>query len=144
MYGTSKKFCLVGLSNPLFVDIPAIQIASNSLFRDKDKPDFGPSNLLSLDKKWPELPRACCKDDGYSDAKSELLWLWPLSLRGKCIIHSIWKHCYMMFWLGTFGCNPTAGVGVGCGVGGISKHPNTVIAYHMPGFISHVVLQMAL
>ena len=117
MYGTSNKFCWVGLLNPLFVDIPAIQIASNPLFWDKNKPDFGPSNLLSLDKKWPELPRACCKDDGYSDAKSQLLWLWPLSLRGKCIIvhHSqhleallhdvlirnIWMepHCWSWGWV---------------------------------------------
>jgi hypothetical protein len=35
---------------------------------------------------------------------------------------------------------PTAGVGHGHGVGGVSKYANMVIASHMPGFISHVVL----
>ena len=35
MYGTSKNFRPVAPSNPLFVDKPAIQIASNPLFWDK-------------------------------------------------------------------------------------------------------------
>ena len=33
-------------------------IASNPLFWAKHRPNFGPSNLLFLDKKWPELPGA--------------------------------------------------------------------------------------
>jgi len=35
LYGTSNIFCSAGHSNPLFVDKPAAQIASNSLFLDK-------------------------------------------------------------------------------------------------------------
>ena len=58
MYGTFKHFRSVAPSNPLFVDKPAIQIASNPLFWDKHRPNFGPSNPLFLDKKWPELPGA--------------------------------------------------------------------------------------
>ena len=48
MYGTSKNFRSVAPSNPLFVDKPAIQIASNPLFWDKHRPNFGPSNPLIL------------------------------------------------------------------------------------------------
>ena len=59
MYGTSKKFCSAAPSNPLSVDKPGIQIASNPLFWDKDRLNFGPSNPLFLDKKWPKLPGAC-------------------------------------------------------------------------------------
>ena len=53
---TSKIFCSVAPSNPLFVDKPVVQIASNPQFWDKDWRKFGPSNPLFLDKKSPELP----------------------------------------------------------------------------------------
>ena len=60
---TVKIFYSVAPSNPLFVDKLAIQVTSNPLFWDKDWPNFGLSNSLSLDKKWPELPGSSLDSD---------------------------------------------------------------------------------